>query len=60
MKIKYAGIEFIVWKIQSDKLFIKDLNGNKIGYIYSTDEFTVIEELLDKASKLWYNIDTLT
>jgi hypothetical protein len=52
MKIKYAGIEFIVWKIQSDKLFIKDLNGNKIGYIYSTDEFTVIEELLDKASKL--------
>ena len=47
--IIYCGIEFIVWKIQSDKLFIMDKHDNKIGYIFITDDWklAVAKEIVE-------------
>ena len=43
-KIKYLGIVFEVYKIESQKMYIQDDNGNKIGFVLTTYPFKKIKE----------------
>ncbi len=42
MTIEYMGVKFIVYLIESNKLYIKDMNGNPIGYVLKSDNFKVV------------------